>query len=148
LDAARGLDVDVLATIGRANDPGELGEFPANVTVEKWRDQDEVMPDCSAVICHGGAGTMFGALAYGVPLLVLPQGADQFRNADAVKEARAGTTCDGSDATAIRAAVESLLHDDSYVEGARRIATELAAMPSASEVVHALDEIVADSLGG
>ena len=31
---------------------------------------------------HGGSGTILGALAAGVPQLLLPKGADQFENAD------------------------------------------------------------------
>ena len=43
-----------------------------------------------AVVTHGGAGTTLGALAFGVPLLVLPQGADQYANAERVVAAGAG----------------------------------------------------------
>jgi hypothetical protein len=132
-------DVDVLATIGRANDPAALGDVPPNVTVEQWRDQDEVLPSCAAVVCHGGAGTMFGALAHGVPLLVLPHGADQYRNADAVERAHAGIACDPTDSAAVRDNIASLLDDDTYAEAAHSVATELAAMPSPTDVVHTLE---------
>jgi UDP:flavonoid glycosyltransferase YjiC (YdhE family) len=141
LDAVGDLDVDVLATIGRANDPAALCEVPPNVTVEQWRDQDEVLPSCSAVVCHGGAGTMLGALAHGVPQLVLPHGADQYRNADAVVRAHAGTTCDPNDSIAVRANIASLVEDTTYAEAASRIAIELAAMPGPADVVDALEAL-------
>lgn len=141
LEAVSRLDVDVLATIGRANDPAELGELSANITVEQWRDQNEVLPGCSAVVCHGGAGTILGALAYGVPVVALPHGADQFRNAHAIEQARAGIACDPNDATAIHDAIARLLSDASYSEGARRVASEIATMPSPPEVVGELEAI-------
>ena len=45
------------------------------------------MPLFDVVVHHGGSGTTLGALASGVPQVVLPQGADQFANADALDAA-------------------------------------------------------------
>ena len=47
-----------------------------------------LLPRCSLVVSHGGAGIMFGTLAHGLPQLILPQGADQFMNAAACQNAR------------------------------------------------------------
>ena len=52
--------------------------------------QSLLLPKCAAVICHAGAGTVLGALAAGLPLLLLPQGADQYVVADLVAAAGAG----------------------------------------------------------
>lgn len=141
LDAVGEFDVDVLATVGRANDPSSLGSLPPNVTVEQWRDQGEVLTACSIVVCHGGAGTMLGALTHGVPVLVLPHGADQFRNAQAVERAHAGIACNATDMSAIHAGMEALLNDPSYGVGAQHIASEIAAMPPPSDVATALEAI-------
>ncbi len=141
LNAVGDLDVDVLATVGRATDPSALGTLPPNVTVEQWRAQDEVLPSCSLVICHGGAGTMLGALAHGVPVLVLPHGADQFRNASSLEHAHAGATSDPTDATAVRESIVSLLADPTYAESARGVASEIASMPTPMEVVTKLEMV-------
>jgi UDP:flavonoid glycosyltransferase YjiC (YdhE family) len=45
-----------------------------NVHVEHYVPQSLLLPHCSAVICHGGAGTTLSSLALGLPLLILPQG--------------------------------------------------------------------------
>ena len=145
LTAVGDLDVDVLATIGRANDPSTLGELPSNVVVEQWRDQDEVLSSCAAVVCHGGAGTMLGALAHGVPVLMIPHGADQFRNGHAVERAHAGITCDPSGAPAVRAGVLARLTDPSSSEGARRVAAEINAMPVPGEVVTVLERLASQA---
>jgi hypothetical protein len=68
------LPVRVLLTLGRDL---ELGPVPANVHVEQWVPQADVLDHADAVVCHGGSGTTLGALAYGVPLVVTPLFADQ-----------------------------------------------------------------------
>ena len=42
------------------------------------------------MISHGGSGAMLGAIAAGVPILAIPQGADQFMNAARIVEAGLG----------------------------------------------------------
>ncbi len=47
------------------------------------------LPETAVVVHHGGAGTTFGALAHGVPHVIIPQGADDFDHA--AIHTRAGT---------------------------------------------------------
>jgi hypothetical protein len=49
---------------------------------------DAVLPHAALVVCHGGSGSTFGALAAGVPLVIWPLFADQFRNGRAVQAIR------------------------------------------------------------
>ncbi len=90
LEALSAHPVDVVVTLGADGDPAALGAQPANVQVHRFVAQAELLPRCDAVIAHGGAGTMLGALAHGLPLLLLPQGADQHYNAERVAAAGAG----------------------------------------------------------
>ena len=82
--------VNVIVTVGRQNDPATLGPQPSGVIIRSYIPQHELLPWCDAVVAHGGSGTVLGALAHGVPLLVVPQGADQWSNADMVVTAGAG----------------------------------------------------------
>jgi UDP:flavonoid glycosyltransferase YjiC (YdhE family) len=109
--------VNVIATLGSDL---ELGPTPPNVRVHRYIPQAQLLPHCDAAIIHGGAGTMLGALAHGLPLLLLPQGADQHDNAERAVLAGAGLT--GLD-------VDRLLDDAGLRSAARRIAEELRAMP-------------------
>ena len=70
--AVEDLNTDVLITVGRDADPGMLGEPPPHVRVERWVDQATVLGHTAAVICHGGGGSVLGALAAGAPLVVVP----------------------------------------------------------------------------
>ncbi len=55
----------------------------ANVIVERYIPQGDVLPLADAVVCHGGSGSTLAALAHGLPLVLVPAGADQFDNAAA-----------------------------------------------------------------
>jgi len=67
---------------------------------------------------------MFGALAHGLPQVVIPQGADNYINADAVTAAGLGVALRTADLTtdAIREAVDTVLHDPSFGTAARVVA--------------------------
>jgi UDP:flavonoid glycosyltransferase YjiC (YdhE family) len=131
------LPVRVLVATGPRIEPAALGEQPANVQVESWVDQAEVLARATAVVSHGGSGTFLGSLARGLPQLCLPQGADQFRNAEGGERAAASMTLrpDQVTAQAVRIATERLLADPGPRAGARRVAAEIAGMPTPAAVV-------------
>ena len=90
IDAVAGIDARVLLTVGRGFDPEQLDDLPAHVHVERWVDQAVALGEAEVVVCHGGSGTTFGALAAGVPVVIVPLFADQFANGTKVTEAGAG----------------------------------------------------------
>lgn len=139
LAAVAGIEARVLVTVGRDLDPASLGPVPANVAVQAWVDQEQVLARCDAVLCHGGSGTTMGALAHGVPVGFLPFFADQPANARAVVAAGAGLLPDGpARVPAVRAMAEALLGDARYRAAARRLASEMAALPGVDELAASL----------
>jgi MGT family glycosyltransferase len=88
-DALGQLDVTGLITTGPAIDPAVISA-PANVVVRQWARHADVLPHCSAVITHGGHGTVMKALLAGIPQIVVPLGRDQPDNAARVVELGAG----------------------------------------------------------
>jgi UDP:flavonoid glycosyltransferase YjiC (YdhE family) len=129
-------DVDVLVAVGPAGDPALLGEMPSNVHLERFVSQAEVLRNVDAIVHHGGAGTMLGALANGLPQLILPQGADHPFNAAAIERTGAGRAIANEDQVpgAIEHAVGALLTEGRERLTAKRVAEEIAAMPSPKEV--------------
>ena len=127
-------------------DPAELGEQPAHVRVERFLPQSELLASCDAVVSHAGSGTVIGALAYGVPLVLLPMGADQPLNADRCESLGVARVLDASLCTSaeVREAVQDVLVDPSYRSAAGRLGEEAAALPGydqAAELLQAtLDE--------
>jgi UDP:flavonoid glycosyltransferase YjiC (YdhE family) len=99
-----------------------------------------LLPRCSAVICHAGAGTLIGALAYGVPVVCLPRGADQFANAEQVARTGAGITLLPSQVSveSIRDATRLVLDETTYAAAARKLRSEIELLPDPSAVVEEL----------
>jgi MGT family glycosyltransferase len=136
--------VGALLTVGRNVDPAELGDVPSAIRVERFVPQGEVLASCAAVVSHGGSGTVLGTLAAGLPLVLLPQGADQFENADRCERAGAAVVLAPDEVTgdAVAAAVRLVLSEPAYAEAARVIAAEFAAMGTAEEAAGAVEEHV------
>lgn len=134
-------DVEVIVTVGADNDPAALEPVPANTRVARYVPQADLLPRCSVVIHHGGAGTMYGSLAHGLPQVVLPQGADNFVNGELLARCGAGLTIGPENLTpeAVRDAVHSLLTDPSYDYTARQLARELAELPEPKHVAQQLE---------
>jgi UDP:flavonoid glycosyltransferase YjiC (YdhE family) len=145
LDGLRDEALNIVVTVGKQNDPAVLGPQPSNIHVHQYIPQELLLPHCAAVVTHGGAGSTLGALAFGLPLLIVPQGADQFYNADRVVAAGAAVQLmpDRLTADSARDAVRMLLHDDTFRDAANRIKNEFDAMPDPQEAVEALERLIA-----
>jgi MGT family glycosyltransferase len=143
LSGVRDLPVELVVTVGRGIDPAELGEQPPNVRVERYLPQAALLPRCSAVISHAGSGTVVGALAHGLPMVLIPMGADQPANADRAAELGAGVVLDALDATPAdaAAALRAVLSEDSYRAAAAALRAEAAAMPAPDEVLPLLEAL-------
>ena len=104
-----------------------------------------MLPRSAAVVSHGGSGTTLGALAHGIPLVLLPEGADQFDNADRVEAAGAAVVLRPGEVTAdsVGAALERVLGETAFAEAARTVAADIARMGTADEVAAAVEELAA-----
>jgi UDP:flavonoid glycosyltransferase YjiC (YdhE family) len=143
-------DVELILTVSELHEPAALGELPAHVHIEQWLSLAALLPRCDAVLCHAGSGTTLAAMAAGLPLVLVPDGADQFTNAQACRAAGVARVLmpDEVSAASVRAAAASILRPDSpEAERARQIAEEIAAMPAASDVTTELEELVAERTG-
>ena len=147
IDGLEGMDIDVLITIGYGKHPATVGPLASNAHVENYVPQSLLLPHCSAVICHGGPGTILNSLAQGLPLLILPQGADQYVMGDRVLEAGVGLRLVPADVNpaSVQKSVLALLEEPSYRAGAHRLKREIAAMPGPEEAVHLIEEIATAS---
>jgi hypothetical protein len=145
LGGLRGEPINVIVTVGKTGDPGALGPQPAHVHVERYLPQTLLFSRCDAVVSHGGSGTMLGALSAGLPVLSIPQGADQFRNAERCRTAGVGKALWPHEvsAQAVRHDVRALLDEPRFRESARRLRREIDAMPGPGHVVGVLERLAA-----
>jgi UDP:flavonoid glycosyltransferase YjiC (YdhE family) len=71
-------------------DPAALGD-PGDALVARFLPHVPILRHADVVVCHGGMGITQKALAFGVPVCVVPWGRDQLDVAAHVVEAEAGT---------------------------------------------------------
>jgi UDP:flavonoid glycosyltransferase YjiC (YdhE family) len=140
LAGLRDLPVNVVVTCGPGVDPTAFGLQPANVLIAPYLPHALLLPRCDLVVSQGGAGIMLGALAHGIPHLMLPQGADQFIDADVCAGAGAALAIapDAFDAPAVRAAATRVLAEPAFAVAARRLGARVRAMPAAGRVLRDL----------
>jgi UDP:flavonoid glycosyltransferase YjiC (YdhE family) len=137
-------DCNVVATTGPQGDPDDIDPHSERVVVASWIAQDALLDRTAAVICHGGAGSTAGPLVRGVPLVVAPQGADQFLHANRVDELGVGLALpsDQQSESEISAALAAVLATRTYREAAREVAHATALLPGIDQAIDAVKQIV------
>lgn len=139
----RQLDCNLLVTVGEHIDPAELGVQPPHVRVERFVAQDLVLPHCSLVISHGGSGSLTGSLAYGLPSVLIPMGADQISNSARAVQLGLARQLDPVEASSqeIRAAAAAVLDDPAYRRSAELLGEEYARLPKPADVIPLLEQL-------
>lgn len=140
LDACADIDANVVMTIGRDNDPADLGLLPANAIVERFISQPMLLPHMSAMVSHAGSGSMLAALAHGLPLVLLPEGADQFENARAcvaLGVARC-VAAEDVDVDVVRLELSTVISNPLYSQCAAAIRKEMSSMPDPDTVAESI----------
>ncbi len=103
----------VVLQIGKHTDPAELGDVPGNVEVHSWVPQLAILQQADVFVTQAGMGSSSEGLFAGVPMVAVPQAAEQFLNADRLVELGVARRLDTPQATAqaLRQAVDGLLDD-------------------------------------
>ncbi|MFO1446072.1 glycosyltransferase [Bacillus sp. Bva_UNVM-123] len=106
----------IVMTIGEQTQLDELGEIPQNFIVKNYVPQTEVLKYTKLFITHGGMNSTNEGLYYGVPLIVIPQSADQPIIANQVVNIGAGIQLQMQSLTAnhLYEAADHVLHHSSY----------------------------------
>ena len=135
------LPINVVVTLGRNLDAAVVGRQPENIHVERYVPQSVLLPHCDLMVNHGGSGSVIGALAHGVPMVVLPMGADQPLNAARCEELGVGIVLDAFRATpgSVADAVTTVLDDPAYRFEAERIRDEVGELPGPETTVPAIE---------
>lgn len=144
MEALAAEPVDVVITVGKNNDPRDLGPLPSNVRAERYLPQAQVLARCSVAITHGGAGSTIAALALGLPVLMLPRGApSQHRLAARCVETGVGLALepDTVSPSTVHDAVRVLLADSSFRVAAERVRASIDAQPDVTAIVPRLETL-------
>jgi UDP:flavonoid glycosyltransferase YjiC (YdhE family) len=132
LEGLAQVDANVLATVGRDLDPADFAPHPPNVRVERFISQALILPHCSAMLAHGGYGSLMAALRHGVPVVSVPlEALDNRSNAAKLERLGAGIAIheESRSSRAIGDAVGAVLTKPGYRDSARRLAVSIASLP-------------------
>jgi UDP:flavonoid glycosyltransferase YjiC (YdhE family) len=157
-DALADQPFDVVIALGHGIPRDALGHVANNIRVGGYLPQARVLERATVVVNHGGYNTVSAALGAGLPLFLLPMGADQPYNTERSITAGAALGVilpepDGPpsaapppftypDANVIRDGTRRLLEEPAFREAALVIAAEIAAMPPAAYAAERLEEAV------
>src|SRR5271165_6405856 len=121
------MSVNALVTVGTEIDPAQIGPRPANVSVERYVPQAQVLRFSDLVVFHGGSGTLTAALAYGLPVVVLAMGADQLANASRCDALGVGVSLDPVRLTpeVAQESIASVLAEGRFRDAAQRFRVEI-----------------------
>jgi MGT family glycosyltransferase len=146
LETLRDEPLNVVVTVGRANDPDRWGPQPENVHIAQFIPQSQLLPFCDIVVTHGGFGTVTGALNAGLPMVLLPILADQPYNTACCAHLGTGLAVTPEERTpdVIRSAVREVLTEPSYRAAAERLRGEIASLPGPEHGVALLERLATE----
>ena len=115
-------DYQVILSVGNLVSLEEFCKLPENIMVFPSVDQIAVLQKADVFISHCGMNSVNESLYFQVPLIMLPQTSEQGGVATRVEQLGAGVKLQKKDAASILEAVNKVLGDKSYKEGAAAIA--------------------------
>ena len=143
ISGLRDLPVRLVVTVGRQIDPAELGPQPANVRIERFIPQALLLPHCDVVVSHGGSGSVIGALAHGLPMVLIPMGADQLLNGARCDALGVARVLDPIATTPREAAgaVSDVLANPAWRRNAERLQAEIDELPGPDHALTLLEHL-------
>ena len=122
LSALADRDYQVIMSVGNLVSIEEFGVLPENISVFTHVDQIAVLQQADVFVSHCGMNSVSESLYFGVPLIMLPQTAEQDGVAERVYQLGAGIKLDKSDASSILGAINKIFADDTYRQKAIKLA--------------------------
>lgn len=122
-EALGNTDHAIVMSIGNKTQASDLGEIPDNFIVKNYVPQTDILQYAKLFITHGGMNSTHEGLYYGVPLIVIPQSADQPVIAEQVANIGAGIQLQMQSLTAnqLREAVDHVLSLSSFKKAVANI---------------------------
>lgn len=137
-------DVNAIITVGRSMDPAQFQPLPAHIHIERYIPQTLLLPQCDAVIFHGGYNSLHSTLWHGLPMIITPLGAgDQYPTGLLCEKLGAGILVKEQppEPDAIRAAVKAVIGQPGYRIRAQQLQRDIKELPALSEAVKRLETL-------
>lgn len=111
----------VVLSVGNLVSPEEFGALPEHISVFSHVDQIAVLQQADVFVSHCGMNSVSESLYFGVPLVMLPQTAEQGGVAQRVLQLGAGVKLSKTDALSVLDGINRVLTDSTYKNNAAAI---------------------------
>ena len=116
------------------------------IFVAPFVNLDVLLPECCAIVCHGGIGTIGDAMRSGIPSIVFPQLFDHPYNAMLVERQGLGVALDSSkdfNDNAIKDALERVC-DGAFLKNVRAVSEKVSRESGIESVLRYVNKLLVD----
>jgi len=123
MQAFKGIDRQVVLSVGSRIDIKALGHIPDNFILRSYVPQLEILKHSGLFITHGGLNSVREGIYYETPLLVFPQQGDQFAVGHQVDRLGAGICFEhpGIGSAELRKAAHQVYSDETFRQNCKKI---------------------------
>jgi MGT family glycosyltransferase len=145
-EACKGLEADLVISLGGGHKPEDVGELPGKPIVVGFAPQLELLARASLTITHAGLNTALETLAAGVPAVAIPVGNDQPGVAARLKWVGAAEVLpvEKLRADRLRPLVKQVLTDKRYRERAQAMQAEIRKIDGIGRAVKIVERVASE----
>jgi MGT family glycosyltransferase len=135
----------IVITTGRPMEQLNLSTPPENVLIRSYVPQFEILQHAALCIHHGGMATIMDCLSLGIPMIAIPQAANQRPNTRRIAEAGLGLQLEKDAVTveSLRNAVREVVSDPAYRIRAQQMQEDARSAGGFQAAADALQHFVA-----
>uniref|UniRef100_A0A914D3A4 glucuronosyltransferase n=1 Tax=Acrobeloides nanus TaxID=290746 RepID=A0A914D3A4_9BILA len=126
-------------------DEHKIAEGYKNVVTDKWVPQNDLLghPKLLGFVSHGGMNSVQEGSSKGVPMVMIPLFADQYRNSKMLEYRKMAVVLDRKELTVekLTEALKKIIEDNSYRKNAKRISALISAKPIAANCINAFSKL-------
>ncbi|MBI4857872.1 MAG: glycosyl transferase [Acetobacterium woodii] len=146
IDAFADTDVSVIMSIGKQINAEDLGTIPDNFYVYPFVNQVAVLEQSDLFITHCGMNSANEAMYYGVPIIGIPQRADQPLVANRMNELGLGEVINKKEVTEfnLRKMATKVLNDSFYQANMTKIRQEIQSAGGSGKAADEIEQYISD----
>ncbi|MDE6252900.1 MAG: hypothetical protein K2M78_09750 [Lachnospiraceae bacterium] len=127
IQALSELGYEICISIGHNLEVVDFGEIPSNVHLYQYAPQIEILKNSALFITHGGYNSFNEAVYFGVPMLLIPKGNEQFITAETAQKLKIGKVIQEQELTVeyLKNSVMKMLNEKMYYKNILKISSIL-----------------------
>ncbi|QPJ84926.1 hypothetical protein HH195_02940 [Sarcina sp. JB2] len=139
----------MIISIGKTLKKEQLGKIPNNFYVYNFVPQIEVLKRTDLFITHGGMNSTSEAMYFGVPLIVVPQVANQPIVEKRIEDLELGRVINKNNISSniIRNYANEILNNDRYKDNMMKMRTKVRQAGGENKAVELINDLLKEKLG-